>query len=276
MRQTKSNRRRRAVPAKINLLVIDWDYFFPCYTQPDHPHWQLYDWGHSESRSFFYDFVWYLRAEGFERYKLPLPGTSGEEKTFWERFSFHPEAVLYHADSNAFALEEPLRAGVPENYVIESLWLFDAHHDAGYGAGAFREVLENQRVACDDWMLGYYLFFNNAEPLIDFRMRYPAWKTWALEAEPEPKMPLNRQLDEGKTIKQPTFHRVFLCRSGAWTPPWLDSDYATFLEAAPISKKQALQEYPLLREWSGETLRELNENTRKLREDLERKRSDKL
>ncbi|MCH1927432.1 hypothetical protein L6232_21770, partial [Shewanella sp. C31] len=31
-------------------------------------------------------------------------------------------------------------------------------------------------------------------------------------------------------------HRVFLCRSGAWVPPWADAAFFALLEEAPLPK----------------------------------------
>ena len=31
------------------------------------------------------------------------------------------------------------------------------------------------------------------------------------------------------------FDRVFVCRSGAWTAPWLDAAFFQFLAAAPVT-----------------------------------------
>ena len=32
------------------------------------------------------------------------------------------------------------------------------------------------------------------------------------------------------------FHRVFVCRSWAWVPPWADPGFFAFLEEAPLPK----------------------------------------
>lgn len=67
------------------LLSVDWDYFFPELSfDPDK--WMLYDWGHRDVGNFFLDTLWYNRAAGFLMNNLPIPGTSGQEKRFWDRF----------------------------------------------------------------------------------------------------------------------------------------------------------------------------------------------
>lgn len=210
----------------MRLLVVDWDYFFPLVERPQDGsgnHWQLYDWGHREA-PFFQDFIWSIRAVDFKRAGLALPAISGQEKAFWQRFQISPRATLYIADSNSYAFHGQVIRG------ITSLWLFDAHHDAGYrGSDSLRQIMERKTVTCDDWMLGYDLRG------VELHMRYPAWRYYARELEPEPAIDLDRQIDTEAPIPL-RFDKVFLCRSSVWVPSWLDQQFFKFVQACPVRK----------------------------------------
>jgi hypothetical protein len=111
------------------LLVVDFDFFFvnPAETGDD-PYF-LYDWQHAETNNCRY-VVWPVRAAGFFARGLPLPRCAGYE-TFWQRFPHLDQtAPLWIADSNAYA--GTLGRGVNDTG-WQQVWLYDAHHDAGYG-----------------------------------------------------------------------------------------------------------------------------------------------
>jgi hypothetical protein len=82
--------------------------------------------------------------------------------------------------------------------------------------------------ACDDWMVYYHRLGAR------LKVFYPPWRDPA--QEPEPRVPLRREVDPGGRVEG-VFHRVFLCRSGAWVPPWVDPAFFAFLESAPLPKE---------------------------------------
>ncbi|MCS6869222.1 hypothetical protein [Thermus sp.] len=213
----------------MRLLAVDFDYFFPLPQDPGHPEAFLYAWAHFET-PYYREAAWEERALAFLLRGLPLPQAQGWEG-FWERFTFAPGARLYYADSNALAFHPQVREGV------EEVVLYDAHHDAGY-----RPLGEEP--ACDDWMVHY------ARQGARLRVFYPPWRDPALE--PEPQVPLAREVDPGGRVEGP-FHRVFLCRSGAWVPPWADAAFFAFLAAAPLPKVPLEPVAP--RAWDLEGLR---------------------
>lgn len=217
----------------VKLLVVDWDSFFrtPDIGEKD---WQFYDWGHRESPFFIDGPLWYHRAATFLTNRRPLPGLTGEERKFWRRFDVDPDAHLFTADSNAHAVSK----GVYND--VDEVWLYDAHHDAGYDparaprlrAKAVRDRLEKGVWDCSDWMILYYGMGAR------LHVRYPRWKAWALEAD-EPTLPdrhLDRQVDDGRNGPTTRIDRIFVCRSGAWVPPWLDRQFEKFLRRAPIAR----------------------------------------
>jgi len=214
---------------KNNLLVVDWDYFFPTNERPDDENlrpergnWSLWDWGHKETEFHIND-VWAIRGAMFKRAGIDLPQTSSKELSFWDRFNFKPNSsTLYFADSNMFA-------GTAKFLGYKHVYLFDAHHDCSYRLKKAEEFFDGESFSCEDWMLNHY--FSGSK----LHVRYPAWKTYAMDEPILGELGVDRQIDDGKDLS-PIFDRVFVCRSGAWTPPWIDHKFMTFLRACPISR----------------------------------------
>jgi hypothetical protein len=213
----------------VRLLVVDWDYFFEDKAQ-DPKEWALYDWGHKESQ-FYTTTVWDSRAAGFLSQGLDLPRTTGEELLFWQRFAYKPFTSLFFAESNALAAHPRVMRNVTE------VWLYDAHHDSGYSPNALQEVRDSDQVSCEDWMLAYHLA---GIPGHKLHVRYPRWKEkyWR-DVEPKPAIrDLDRRTDDGAQFPfRGLVDRIFVCRSGAWTPPWIDRRFQTFIEDAPARRK---------------------------------------
>lgn len=226
----------------MNLLVIDWDYFFPT-PELGHADTQTalsFDWGHRES-PFFVNDVWTLRAAEFLARDLPLPQVNVAWRTFWDRLRIAEDATLYYADSNVHALDQRIMAGVDE------LWLFDAHHDCGYDRTIDRRLLVRRQATftCENWMLAY------ARLGVDLHVRYPAWRSYALKVEPRPLIAVDRRVDTGAITPSgfttltgwpmlARFDRIYVCRSGAWVPPWADEAFDSFLQLAPTGQPQRL------------------------------------
>src|SRR5262249_41079715 len=162
--------------------------------------------GGTERAPFFLLESWKVRAGACYSADLPLPATTGEERVFWERFSFTPDAQLYFADGNREAASAEVAAGVSE------VWLFDAHHDGGYSSDLAAATFGGGvPPTCQTWLLHY-----QALPV---HMRYPAWRR-TLDCEAPPLAEFERVIDDGAAVPG-VFERVFLCRSGGWAPPWL-------------------------------------------------------
>lgn len=209
----------------MNLLSVDWDFFFPVYPT-DAGLWHLYDWGHRDAGKIFLEALWYSRAAAFKVEGMELPDTTGEELKFWNRFQFNPGTKLYFADSHVEAYNQLVREG------IDNVVNFDAHHDGGYEI-TLNQIMRSQKVDCSSWMVGYHLAG------ADIRTIYPSWKAWAMTDEPKPAVPMNRRVDgkRGTPTKFPAFDRIFLCRSGGWSPSWLDSKFDQFLKDCPVTEK---------------------------------------
>jgi hypothetical protein len=237
----------------VNLLVVDWDYFIPIgMHNPDgslSQHWMLYDWGHRES-ALFIEALWPARAAGFMRLNLPLPTTTGEEKDFWKRFSFSRKATVGYADSNAWAAS-PMVTGLGRRArQWKNVWLYDAHHDAGYNGADSLKALKEGRWSCEDWMILYWALGAS------LHVRYPKWRAYVLSKreespEPVPPIPVERLIDAPENRPYTTvFDRVFVCRSGAWTPPWCDDAFSKFLLDCPARGGQFCLDKMQMRPWS--------------------------
>lgn len=212
----------------MRLLTIDWDYFFPNALENGEGGQMMWlmDWGHQENELFLSPMIWDGRGAAFLRAGLGLPRTSGREAGWWGQFRFMPGAELWVTDSHSLA-------GTPE--VIEGVtqvWSFDAHHDLGY-----RD--RDQRKPGDWFECGSWLQACTEDLGVRAHVRYPLWKTAAFETDRPP---------EGYDVKfhyagerMPRFDRVHVCRSGAWTPTWLDEEFVDFVRAAdlPIRRPEA-------------------------------------
>ncbi len=208
------------------VLSVDWDFFFPESMNPDE--WHLYDWGHREAL-FFIDHIWGTRAAGFVAAGKPLPGTSGDEVGFWNRFKFAPNAKLFISETHSHMQHTDVVDAVGYGAQILS---FDAHHDCGYAA----EKRDNTRddFDCGNWFLPYKWHLDATMKVI-----YPAWKHDAMEKEPKPAVKVVREFDTGFSVKQP-FDVVFICRSGAWAPPWIDPQFFELAAQCPVKDRKTL------------------------------------
>lgn len=197
-----------------NLLSVDWDYFFPvpCIGEK---HWQLFDWScrDSWSDSTIARSIWYGRGAPFLLNGLDLPTTSGDEANFWQRFRFTDDVKLYVSDAH-------FHAATLCSCGTERVRIYDAHHDGGYRGGTIKRILDSGRVTSEDWTAAAYLYS------ADIHVIYPRWKGIR---EDKPIVPMRRRVDQG-TKPKTAWDAIHICRSGGWTPPWVDSKFAEFVQ----------------------------------------------
>lgn len=234
-----------------NLLVVDWDMFFRNPMEggdyENGEQW-LYDWGHAESPFFIEGgIIWAERALGFMRAGMDLPKVD-VPTNFWDRFKFDDETKLYVADSNAYAGLLYDQNGDP----FEHVYLFDAHHDL-YKFKTQKQVQEwhetGEDITCENWM------FKHLMRGATLHWRYPQWHgNGPSHAEDLPDwIGLDSAYDDGKPLDV-QFDTVFLCRSGAWVPPWCDDDFLDFMNSAPVVEVEQMDGYYLKREDWDENL----------------------
>lgn len=201
----------------MNLLSVDFDYFFPM-KDADPDFFTLYDWGHRDEGKLWIETLWNHRASMFLAAGLPLPMTTGEEVGFWNRFRFSPTAELFFADSHRHAANPSIMEDV------EMVVSFDAHHDGGY-RGSVKDI-RRKGYDCSSWLVPYHL--NGANMVVV----YPDWRKTSLE-EADPSIPNLRRTYE-KDMIYPMFDRVFVARSGGWTPSWVDPQFHAFMRDCPV------------------------------------------
>jgi len=197
------------------LLSIDWDYFI--YTSKDNG---LY----LENKRSLID-LWYkryiqARARGEDIQKeFQL---SSELDTFWDKikkcFKFIKSIKVYVSDSHALSYKIAIENNCKEAY------LFDSHSDLGYGGLSSLDF----EVNCSNW-LGKLLKDKQIKEANIFYSPYTAEK-------PE----YFKQMNSIYNIGYHNFNdfdeciavsAIHICRSGAWTPPWLDYRFAQFIDA---------------------------------------------
>lgn len=214
----------------MNLLSIDWDFFFPNRSGYGDSR-GLYDWGSRESK-FFIETLWELRASAFIGADEPLPTTTGEERAFWPKFHVKPDAPLFLGESHAFATDPKIYRLMLEDGTLPVIYSFDAHHDLGYHEHDLANVLLGISEA-GSWLLWYAL--NIANPVIT--ICYPSWHTKFRQLdtfESRAGVVARRIIPHDSDFAlMPVFDAIFICRSGAWVPSWLDDDFFAFVDAAP-------------------------------------------
>ena len=191
----------------MNILSVDWDYFFPCMDN--------YDWCHNE-RSFMLDLVWSTRVGAFDlltKQKAIETLIPTGYQDFWDKMKFAFPMQLFIAETHA-DLYHILSGCGPV-----AIWNFDAHHDLGYGS--HNEVLE-----CGNW--ASHLLKEGR--MHEYHLVYPEWRKGVPETKSEHMTRSQKRVNVHYEIpKLPMFNAVFICRSSAWTPPWRDNHWMKFL-----------------------------------------------
>lgn len=204
------------------LLSVDWDFFFPVLSTEDDKDF-LYDWGHSEVNRKIDNLLWTTRAGGFLRADKPLPGTSGEETSFWKKFRIGSHTKLFLADSHKDILRQPV-----SHHHYDLILNFDAHHDSGYG-----KPTSDIRFTCEDWTR---YFTNKGVPV---KVIYPKWKekfAFTEDKLDELTKLVEVSIDSGEHPPYNISH-IFICRSGTWVPPWLDDKFKRLVSDCPAGKR---------------------------------------
>ncbi len=205
-----------------SLLSIDWDYFISldnenCVSS-------------IENKRTIID-LWYkkylvLKAQGKNiqrRFSL-----SSQTDKFWSKmkqiFEFDSHIDVYVSDSHALSYK------IAQKYDCPDVYLFDAHSDLGYGGLSSLDF----EVNCANW-LGKLLKNKQVEEAHIIYGPYTAEK-------PENFQEMNEhyQIDYPKINdlhSKTKISAIHICRSGAWTPPWLDKKFGEFIHKMGIPYK---------------------------------------
>jgi hypothetical protein len=209
------------------LLSVDWDYFVP--ERPE------YDLSHSES-PIFLDMVWRSRSGLLDHIK-----TTGTEEGFWDRLGGSMDGVgpTYVSDSHMYAYRL-LLSGV--DHVI----LVDAHHDC------WKEGRKDH-VYCHNW-LRVWLAGGKHRRVTWIQ---PEWSKGIFEVPKD----LRKLVATESEIKG-KIDMVHVCRSGCWTPPWLDKQFIQFVDSRKslkINMQGELPWNPMAERWTEADLKELRD-----------------
>jgi hypothetical protein len=213
--------------------------------------------------------MWEIRASGFLMQGLDLRPEMDPAKwatpkpwSFWDVLSQlgynwgaleeteeHPEmdhASFVVADSHAVA--GPAFRGIAEDIGPPDIIInFDAHHDMGYGDRVrINRMVTSGQVTCDMWLRALMSMYANMRTNVVF----PDWRFAEFSVESEWEA-LKKVLPAGvakrtmidsftdksgavsgvvKPARQIDVEALFICRSSAWTPPWLDQQFIDFVE----------------------------------------------
>lgn len=182
----------------MNLLSVDWDYFFPPF--------EPYDWGANEDNLIFKEIIWTIRkkdkniltgANAVDEYKPDLLGA----RNFWN-------FILLNSDPARVVIEDEHKAVWPYAGGCDMVLNFDQHADFGY-CGKPLETVNS----------GNWAAFLEEEK---YNLVYPLWRRHRPESLAE--TPPN--ISYGLPVDPPKFDIVFFCRSSCWTPPWADNEFS--------------------------------------------------
>jgi len=202
----------------INILSVDWDFFFPDVVQ--------FDWGHSEDSPWFYEVLWPLRWGN----RALLDRDVLARKVMWPRRSHETflKKVLRKKYCGFVAVTESHKDlyAVLRNNLNNSvnIYNYDQHHDCGY------TERDNEEVNCGNW--GWHLKCRGV--IKNFFQVYPDWRKEVKESDPPKWVNVNYESDK---IPLPKFDSVFVCRSSCWTPSWADKMWLRFID--PLRKMDA-------------------------------------
>lgn len=231
-------------------LSVDFDYFVRSLGS--------WDWSHQESPFFQSGFMWQIRVAPFLMQGVDLreqmdPETYAKPKPsmFWDdlqdlNYNLDISPVFAVGDSHAGAapfFDEVARAaGEPADVLIN----FDAHHDLGYCEWArINEMMEEGVCTCDMWLCALMKWW----PQLESRIVFPDWmkeehtieqqiRTLSkLPTDVTSRVEMDFFTDDDEEIspvviepgEQMDVQAVFVCRSSAWVPPWLDEEFVRFV-----------------------------------------------
>lgn len=229
------------------LVTVDWDFFVP-----ENP---MHDMQHCETE-FHLSVLWKTRYGLRNEIK-----TNGLQKEFWKKLGLPPIREIYVSDSHVDAL--PLT----RKHSIDLVINYDQHHDCW--------PLKGDKVGCDNWLTGFLRgrwcqavwvrppvgMFNDSDD-----MDVKAKGKLVVKDYGEPLGHLYAIEPDDDVI-------LHVCRSGCWTPPWLDLDFIEFVKASGAIEVETLRPAPwdgMTVRWSAEDFAEADEGHRQMQKMVER------
>jgi hypothetical protein len=197
----------------MRILSIDWDYFFPDISE--------YDFITNESVPLFYETIWTLRTACksiFNKKDIIDDYIPNIPSDFWSIMINRPPLFVSEKHSDILS--------ILSNSIVYHL---DAHHDCGYQ--------EDKNCNSGNWgMVGL-----RCKLIKELHLYYPAWRIPRQENDPM-FAPTSIHFDLPAAQR---YDRVFVCRSGCWTPPWFDLQFQAFITASKC-KINIIDDYALV------------------------------
>jgi len=232
-------------------LSIDWDFFVRSLG--------VWDWAHRESPFFMGGAMWQIRMGDFCGKGIdlveemdPARHARPDPRTFWDvlvqlGYDFGETQYVVVADSHAAA--GPVFYEVFQRYDEPDVLInFDAHHDVGYCE--YERIMERALegvCTCDMWLGALMTWI----PELRARIIFPNWmeeegltiedQEETIEGHGFPNAYQHRiemgYFEEDGAVNplvggpdvEHVVEAIFICRSSAWTPPWLDEDFIQFV-----------------------------------------------
>ena len=224
-------------------LSIDFDFWLEV------PAFENLDMSHKEA-PFFINELWAIRAAS-------ALSTGKDLREILKLANDEPEPVMMHRimAKNKLTVKRD-QVAVGESHIHAFEWLrdctditsIDAHHDLGYGIS---------KLNCDNWLFE----LARLGRLKNITLIYPKWRLrnyieWdvdaQLRADKLKEFGVNIEVHYGLVENLPSsikFNKMFVCRSGAWVPPWLDTqfiDLVSVLMCGNGHRKWMLHDYKSL------------------------------
>ncbi len=227
-------------------LSIDWDFF-----SREEEEW---DFGHDETQTFF-DIAWTARASMFLaqgqdlREETALHHADPMPSRFFASlrragYRFDNVRRVVVADSHKWAYQVFDRRVNPGPHTSTCRIVhFDAHHDLIYGGLEAQKCLKADHPDCGNWHLLTLARYDHLRSLIV----YPSWKgtqEWDLHRDiltGSAGFKMRRYIEAKTKVcvwPDPRVEKmagdvemIFICRSGAWVPPWHDGAFRKFVQS---------------------------------------------
>lgn len=190
-------------------ITIDWDFFVP-----EDPQWDIQ---HAESLMYL-NMLWEARLGLVDLIKL-----HESVRTFWDwllgLLDIHDTSMTI-SDSHAWVFRDP--------YILHSdrIVLFDQHHDCW---AREKDDVANNVIRCHTWARAWL----EADEEREFVWVHPDWldlDLMPLDFAIAPRIQVVAHKDVTKETLGEDLASIHICRSGCWTPPWLDPDFIKFVE----------------------------------------------
>ena len=197
----------------MNILSIDWDYFFPDNFQ--------FDWSMDDKKSIFYEIIW------------PIRWSNRNLKTKeFAKDTYHPDLQLLNGFLDKILINsKPALLSIAETHsdiqhLIElfpakpDIYNFDQHHDIYYYDHPGKI---NDQLNPGNWVSYFTTQINS------YHLYYPPWRE-SIPEHTDERLNYTASISYNIPINPPEFHMVFICRSAPWTPSWSDHHWIEFIE----------------------------------------------